>query len=136
MQAPEEDPPVVLFDGVCNFCDGAVQFLIRHDRHGRLRFAAYQSDAGNQLARRYGIDPEKLETFAFICRGRAFVRSDAGIAVAAALGGVWRLAVMLKLVPRFLRDAVYGFIARHRYRWFGRKESCMVPDAGVRGRFL
>ena len=77
-----------------------------------------------------------LETFAIIVNDQAFVRSDAAIATAAQMGGLWRLAVVFKLVPRFLRDAVYGVIARNRYRWFGRRESCMVPDADVRRRFL
>ena len=130
------DHPVVLFDGVCNFCNGAVQFIIRHDPQAVFRFAAYQSSAGNELALRHGIDPVTLETFAIIVNDQAFVRSDAAIATAAQMGGLWRLAVVFKLVPRFLRDAVYGVIARNRYRWFGRRESCMVPDADVRRRFL
>lgn len=132
----DDDHPVVLFDGVCNFCDGAVQFIIRHDPRGVFRFAAYQSEAGSKLALRHGIDPQKLETFAIIVNGKAFLRSDAAIATGRLMGGAWRSAVAGKLLPQFLRDAAYGFIARNRYRWFGKKESCMVPDAGVRQRFL
>ncbi len=131
-----EDHPVVLFDGVCNFCNGAVLFIIRHDPQAVFRFAAYQSEAGNELALRHGIDPQKLETFALVVRGKAFLRSDAALATAWFMGGLWRLAVAGKLVPRFLRDAAYGLIARNRYRWFGKKESCLVPDVGVRQRFL
>ena len=131
-----DDHPVVLFDGVCNFCNGAVQFIIRHDPQAVFRFAAYQSSAGNELALRHGIDPVALETFAIVVNDQAFVRSDAAIATAAQMSGVWRLAVVFKLVPRVLRDAVYGVIAKNRYRWFGRRESCMVPDADVRRRFL
>lgn len=131
-----KDHPVVLFDGVCNFCNGAVQFIIRHDPQAVFRFAAYQSAAGNELALRHGIDPQKLETFAVVVGDKAFVRSDAALVTAANLGGLWRLAAVFKLVPRFLRDAVYGVIAKNRYRWFGRQESCMMPDAGVRRRFL
>ncbi|MDB6138696.1 MAG: putative family thiol-disulfide oxidoreductase YuxK [Verrucomicrobiaceae bacterium] len=131
-----EDHPVVLFDGVCNFCNGAVQFLIRHDPRATFRFAAYQSPAGNELALRHGIDPAALETFAVVMEDKALLRSDAAIATALKLGGFWRLAAILKLMPRALRDAVYGLIARNRYRWFGRRESCMVPDADVRRRFL
>ncbi|MDB6140252.1 MAG: thiol-disulfide oxidoreductase [Verrucomicrobiaceae bacterium] len=131
-----QDHPVVLFDGVCNFCNGAVQFIIRHDPQATFRFAAYQSDAGNALALRHGIDPQKLETFALVAGDRAFLRSDAAIATASYLGGIGKLAVVGHLVPRFIRDAMYGLIARNRYHWFGRQESCMVPDADVRQRFL
>lgn len=132
----DNDHPVVLFDGVCNFCDGAVQFIIRHDPRAVFRFAAYQSETGAALARQHGIDPTKLETFALIEGGNAFIRSDAAIAVGMRLGGLWCATAVLKLLPRPLRDAVYHFIAANRYRWFGKKESCMVPDAGVRQRFL
>ncbi len=131
-----EDHPVVLFDGVCNFCNGAVQFIIRHDPKAVFRFAAYQSEAGSALALRHGIDPRTLETFALVDRGRALLRSDAAIAVSGHLGGLWRAAALFKVIPRPLRDAVYHFVAANRYRWFGKKESCMVPGADVRRRFL
>ena len=131
-----EDHPVVLFDGVCNFCNGAVQFIIRHDPQSVFRFAAYQSEAGNKLALRHGIDPQKLETFAIVVGDKAFLRGDAALATASYLGGFWRLALVFKLVPKFLRDAAYGMIASNRYRWFGRQEGCMVPSADVRRRFL
>lgn len=131
-----EAHPAVLFDGVCNFCNGAVQFIIRHDPRAVFRFAAYQSEAGAALALRHGIDPSKLETFALVTGDKAFVRSDAAIAVGVHLGGLWRAAAVLKVVPRPLRDAVYHFIAANRYRWFGKNESCMVPSPEVRRRFL
>ena len=131
-----EEHPVVLFDGVCNFCNSAVQFIIRHDSGGKMHFAAYQSSAGEALARQHGIDPSKLETFALVVNGEALLRSDAAIAVGILLGGVWKAARVFKIVPSFLRDAVYSIVARNRYRWFGHRESCMIPDAEVRSRFL
>ena len=131
-----EDHPVVLFDGVCNFCAGSVQFIIRRDPGALFRFAAYQSEAGRDMCARHGIDATVLETFALIVDGKALFRSDAAIATASRLGGLWRLALVFKAVPRVLRDAGYGVIAKNRYRWFGQRESCMVPDANVRRRFL
>ncbi len=131
-----EDHPVVLFDGVCNFCAASVQFIIRRDPQGLFRFAAYQSDAGKSLCAQHGVDAGALDTFALIVDGRALFRSDAALATATRLGGLWRLLAVFRLVPRAVRDAVYRLIARNRYRWFGRRESCMVPDADVRHRFL
>lgn len=131
-----EDHPVVLFDGVCNFCNGAVQFIIRHDPRAVFRFAAYQSSAGKALALRHGIDPEVLETFALVVGDRAFLRSEAALETAIRLGGPWRLLAVFKLVPRIVRDAFYKFIARNRYRWFGQRESCMIPTPALRQRFL
>jgi predicted DCC family thiol-disulfide oxidoreductase YuxK len=131
-----EDHPVVLFEGVCNFCNGAVQFIIRHDPKAHFRFAAYQSSAGRELALRHGIDPNVLETFALVVRDHALLRSDAAIATGIHLGGLWQAAALLKLIPKVMRDAVYGVIAKNRYRWFGQRESCMVPSADVRRRFL
>ena len=131
-----QDHPVVLFDGVCNFCAASVQFIIRRDPQALFRFAAYQSDAVKSLCAQHGVDAGALDTFALIVDGKALFRSDAALATATRLGGLWRLLAVFRLVPRAVRDAVYRLIAHNRYRWFGRRESCMVPDADVRRRFL
>ena len=131
-----EDHPVVLFDGVCNFCNGAVQFIIRHDPKAKFRFAAYQSTAGNALALSHGIDPVALETFGLVVGEKAYVRSDAALESARHMGGIWAAAVVFKIIPRFIRDAGYSLIAKNRYRWFGKQETCMVPTPDVRKRFL
>ncbi len=131
---------IVLFDGLCNLCTGSVRFLLRRDRHRRLRFAALQSPAGQALLGRYGlaqnVTRERPETIVVIESGRARVRSVAALHLARRLPWPWPLLAVFVVVPRPLRDALYAFIARHRYRWFGRTESCMVPTGETAERFL
>ncbi|MBL9133257.1 MAG: thiol-disulfide oxidoreductase DCC family protein [Verrucomicrobiaceae bacterium] len=132
---PERDL-LLLFDGVCHLCDGSVRFLVRHDRHARLKFAPIQSELGQKLYRQHGLDPAEPHTMLFITPRGAFSASSAVIEIARALGGIWSLAVMLKAIPRPLRDAAYLFIARNRYRWFGRHEACLLPTPELRARML
>ncbi|HSQ66364.1 MAG TPA: thiol-disulfide oxidoreductase DCC family protein [Polyangiaceae bacterium] len=130
---------VVLFDGVCNLCSGAVRFIAERDPEGIFRFASLQSDVGRQLLRDHGVEPAEGEpdTIVLIDHGRAFERSTAALHIARRLGGPYRLLFVIgSLVPRFLRDLVYDFVARHRYRWFGKKDACMVPTPELRARFL
>ena len=127
---------IVLFDGVCNLCNGLVQFLLRRDRRRRLRFTALQSDAGRALLEEYGMSTETLETIVVLEGGRARVRSDAALFLARRLPWPWPLLAAFILLPRPLRDALYGIVARHRYRWFGRRESCTLPSAETADRFL
>ncbi|HEV2733553.1 MAG TPA: thiol-disulfide oxidoreductase DCC family protein [Longimicrobiaceae bacterium] len=134
--AREDGGAVVLFDGVCNLCNGSVQFIVRHDPAGRFRFASLQSEAGRALLRRHGLDPEDLFSVILVEDGRAHSRSDAALRIAGGLSGGWRAAGGLRVVPRPLRDLVYGWVARNRYRWFGRRDACMIPTPELRGRFL
>jgi predicted DCC family thiol-disulfide oxidoreductase YuxK len=127
---------LILFDGVCNLCSALVQFVIRHDPAAKFRFAAIQSEIGKEIFQGHGLDPADLQTFVFIANGRMFVRSDAAIEVLSRCGGAWRLFTIFRLVPRMVRDSSYSFIARNRYRWFGRKEVCMIPTAEIKERFL
>lgn len=131
-----DDSPILLFDGVCNLCSGAVRFVIRHDPGGRFRFAALQSEAGRRLLVQHGLPADALDTFVLIDGARCFTRSDAAIELARRLGGAWRGLALLRLVPRPIRDAAYGVVVRNRYRWFGRSESCMVPTPELARRFL
>ena len=136
---PTAIPPegIVLFDGHCNFCSGVVNFLIDRDPHGRLKFAALQSEAGRRLLTEHGLPmPDEPDTMVFIEGGRALIRSDAAMATTKYLCGLWPLARVGSLVPRFLRDPVYKLVARNRYRWFGRSEACRVPTQALRARFL
>ena len=127
---------IVLFDGDCNLCTGSVQFLLGRDRKHRLRFAALQSAAGQALLRRHGLPPEGRETIVVLEAGRARVRSDAALLLARRLPWPWPLLAVFVACPRPLRDALYAWVARHRYRWFGRTESCMLPTPEVADRFL
>jgi len=130
------EPAVVLFDGECNLCNGAVQFLLRRDPRGRLRFASLQSPAA---ARRLAgaRAPQPLpDSLVLIADGAVHVRSGAALRIAARLRWPWPLLCVLWLVPRPLRDLAYDFVARRRTRWFGRRSSCRVPTPAERGRFL
>ena len=138
-RAPAAIPPagIVLFDGHCTLCSGAVNSLIDRDPHGRLQFATLQSDTGRRLLAEHRLSmPDEPDTMVFIVGGKAFVRSDAALATTKYLCGLWPLARVGSLVPRFLRDPVYKFVARNRYRWFGRTETCRVPTPALRARFL
>jgi predicted DCC family thiol-disulfide oxidoreductase YuxK len=132
----EIEPPVVLFDGVCNLCTASVAFILARDPERRFRFASLQSDAGRRLLERHGLPPDELATVVVVADGRALTRSDAALRIARGLGGAWPVLGVLRVVPRPLRDAVYGVVARNRYRWFGRRESCMLPTPELRSRFL
>lgn len=130
---------VVLFDGVCNLCSGAVRFIAERDPEGIFRFASLQSDVGRQLLRDHGVEPAEgdPDTIVLIDHGRPFERSTAALHIARRLGGPYRLIFLIgSLMPRFLRDLVYDFVARHRYRWFGKRDACMVPTPELRARFL
>jgi predicted DCC family thiol-disulfide oxidoreductase YuxK len=127
---------LILFDGVCNLCSALVQFVIRHDREAKFRFAAIQSEIGRKIYQSHGLDPADLQTFVFIADGKVVLRSDAAIEVVSRFGGAWRIFAIFRLVPRVARDFVYSTIARNRYRWFGRKEVCMIPTPEIDERFL
>jgi predicted DCC family thiol-disulfide oxidoreductase YuxK len=127
---------VVVFDGACNLCAHSVTFILAHERDSAIRFAAAQSAAGRELLREFGLDPDNVATFVFVKGGTAYVRSDAALEVAQHLRSPWRMLRVLRFVPRRLRDSVYDIIARNRYRWFGKRESCIVPTPELRSRFI
>jgi predicted DCC family thiol-disulfide oxidoreductase YuxK len=135
-----EGPAIVLFDGVCNLCDAFVQFVIDHDRVNRFVFASLQSAEGRALLGSVGAQDAVREgepdSVVLVEGGRAYVRSTAVLRIARGLGWPWRAAVVFFALPRPLRDAAYRFVARHRYRWFGKKEACRVPTPELRARFL
>jgi len=128
--------PTVLFDGVCNFCDASVNFVIRNDRRGHFRFAPLQSAAGARLQSEYGFDPSQLDTFVVIERGKAYLRSTAALNIVRRLGGLYPVFYAAIVVPRPVRNFFYDWFAKRRYRWFGQKDECMVPAADVKDRFL
>ena len=127
---------VLLFDGVCNLCEGSVQFVIRRDPHAQFRFAALQSEAARRILSDLGLPTDQVETMVLIEGGRALTRSTGALRVARRLSGLWPLLYGFIIVPRFIRDGVYSWIARNRYRWFGRKDHCLVPTPDLKARFL
>ncbi|MEC1262204.1 thiol-disulfide oxidoreductase DCC family protein [Bacillus swezeyi] len=127
---------IVLFDGVCNFCDGAVQFIIKHDPKGLFSFASLQSDIGGELLKHYQLPTDHFDSFILIKEGRVYQKSSAALHVLKSLPGLWRSAAVFLIIPRPLRDAVYSLIAKNRYKWFGQKNECMIPGPDIRKRFL
>ncbi|KAA9004914.1 thiol-disulfide oxidoreductase DCC family protein [Paenibacillus spiritus] len=130
------DGPVVLIDGVCHLCQWAVRFIIPRDPAGKFRFAALQSAAGASLLRSAGLAPGRMDSVVLVEDGRAYTDSAAALRIARGLRNPWPLLYGFMLVPRPVRDAAYRFVARNRYRWFGRDESCLLPAPGIRDRFL
>ena len=130
------DHPVVLFDGVCNFCDATVNFLIARDLGKTLRFCPLQSERGRVLLAAHGLSAMELDTVVLIEDGKAWVRTTGLLRALRRLGAPWALAGVFLAIPAPLRDAAYRLFARNRYRLFGRKDACMMPTPDVRDRFL
>lgn len=128
--------PVLLFDGVCNLCNSSVQFIIERDPEAHFRFASLQSDEGKALLDRFDDRPLDLSSVVLVQDGQLYARSEAALRVARQLGGGWSLLYAFIFVPRPIRDAVYNWIARNRYRWFGKKDACMIPSPDLKARFL
>lgn len=126
---------IVLFDGVCNFCNDTVNFIIRHDQARRFKFAPLQSEIGQELRSKYGIG-EDVDSIVLIEDGKAFTHSTAALLIAKGLGGVISISYAFIILPTFIRDFFYKTFASNRYRLFGKKEVCMIPTPEVRERFL
>ncbi len=135
-----DEAPTLLFDGVCNLCSRTVQFIVDHERAPTIRFCSIQSEAGRALLEKHGrldvvanADPD---TMVFVEDGRAYDRSTGALKIAKHLRAPWRFGSVALVLPRFLRDLGYRFIAKNRYRWFGKTDSCLVPTKALRARFL
>ena len=140
MHIPESNP-IVLYDGVCGLCNRLNQFILKRDTHDRFRFASLQSDLAGSLLRRHGADSKDLDTVYVVLDynqpgERLLARSDAILHVVTQLDGIWKLAGVGRVLPKFVRDGLYKMVARNRYRVFGKHESCMLPDPKHRHKFL
>ncbi|MCS6967391.1 MAG: DCC1-like thiol-disulfide oxidoreductase family protein [Cytophagales bacterium] len=132
-----EKESVVLFDGVCNLCNTVVNVLIRMDTDKRLKFASLQSQVGQQILRRFKMNPTELNTFVFYAEGKVYTRSRAALEVLRTMGKVWKMCFYIGLlVPSCLRDRLYAWIAANRYRWFGKSPQCRLPSPELKTRFL
>lgn len=131
-----DDRPIIIFDGYCALCSGWAQFVLRHDRNATYRLLPAQSPLGHALYLHYGLDPEEYETNILIEDGIAWFKSEGSIRMAEGLGFPWSLAGCFRILPLGLRDALYGCIARHRFRLFGRRSTCYVPEKRFEDRFL
>ncbi len=128
--------PVILFDGVCNFCNSSVRFVINRDRQKLFRFASLQSSYAQNLLQDHVDYQDELDSIVLVQQGKIYIKSTAALHIAKQLDGLWPLMTGFFIVPRFIRDAVYDFIARHRYKWFGKQNACPVPPLGIQDRFI
>ena len=132
-----ENKKIVLFDGVCNLCDGAVQFIIKHDKKDVFRFASLQSDTGRKLVADRGLDPDEIDSIMLIEPGVAYYRkSTAALEISRNLSGGYSLLKNFLGLPEGFRDLIYDLIAKNRYKWFGKKDECMIPTPELRAKFL
>lgn len=127
---------ILLFDGVCNLCNSSVQFIIERDRAAKINFSSLQSDFSKQKLKQFGLNDSDLDSIVFIDGDQFFTHSSAALEVLKKLGSGWQLFYIFKIIPAPIRDAVYKFVAKNRYRWFGKKESCWIPTPELKGRFL
>lgn len=128
--------PLILFDGVCNLCDSSVQFVIRNDKRQLFYFASLQGETGQNILNNFRLPVEGFNSFVLVVGDKIYRESTAALRVLKMLGGFWSVFYVFILVPPFLRDGVYRFISRNRYRWFGKKDACMTPTPDLRARFL
>jgi predicted DCC family thiol-disulfide oxidoreductase YuxK len=128
--------PLILFDGVCNFCNAMVYFIISQDKKNVFRFAALQSESGKKLLQQYHINWQRSDSFVVIENGKAYMKSNAALKLYAKLPWYWKWTQIFWIVPKFIRDWIYNFIANNRYRWFGKRNECMVPTPDLKERFL
>ena len=128
--------PVVYFDGVCNLCNRSVQFIIKKDKKKLFRFASLQGKAGQEMLKKLGLPPTDPDSFILAEGDKIYTRSTGSLRIAKQLGGGWKLLYGLIIIPRFIRDGVYKWIAKHRYKWFGKKDECMIPSPELKERFL
>lgn len=134
--APPAWTHLLLFDGECNLCNGAVQFVLKHDKRGLIHFGSIQSEAGSRIYREHGLNPDEPGTMLLVTPDGIFRESSAALEIAGLLGGTWSLAKVFKIVPRPLRDSIYRYVAAHRYQWFGKRDECMLPRPEWKQRFL
>jgi predicted DCC family thiol-disulfide oxidoreductase YuxK len=130
------DKPVILFDGVCNLCNSSVQFVLHRDKKKQFLFGSLQGSFGQHLLKEQNMPADNLHSFILKENDAVYTKSTAALRVLKILGGGWRLLYIFIVVPKFIRDGVYGFIARNRYRWFGKKEECWVPTPEWKNRFI
>ena len=130
------DKPVILFDGICNLCNGAVQYVIKHDPAGVFKFASLQSGTGQHFLRIHGLKQTDFNSFVLIENDKVYTKSAAALMVAKKLAGPAKILGGFIFVPSFIRDGIYNLIARNRYKWFGKKDSCMLPTPALESRFL
>ena len=137
MQNLPQNKKIILFDGVCNLCDSAVQFVIQHDTKDLFRFVALQSELGQQIIKHIGINTQNIDSIILYEPGIAYYyKSEAALQIARNLGGFFHFGTVFKIIPTSIANQVYDYIAKNRYKWYGKNESCMIPTAELKAKFL
>lgn len=137
MQNLSPNKKIILFDGVCNLCNSAVQFVIKHDKKDTFRFVALQSELGQEILAYIGIDAKNIDSIVLYEPGIAYYyKSDAALQIARSLDGLFSFVTVFKIIPTGIRNYLYDYIARNRYGWYGKKESCMIPSPELKIKFL
>ncbi len=131
-----QDQPIVLFDGVCNFCSSSVKFVIDRNAREDIVFCQIQSQPGQKLLAEYGLSELGLTSMILLYRGQAFIKSSAALRIARLMDMPWPLLSVFLVIPPFIRHRVYDWIGRHRYRWFGKRDACWLPGTDIQRRFL
>ncbi len=127
---------VVLFDGVCNFCNSSVNFIIRHDKKDYFRFTPLQSEIGMKISEKYNLDSGNLKSVILVDKGKIYTKTTAALRIAKQLSGAWPALYIFIIVPAPIRDVVYNIIAKYRYKWWGERDACMIPTPEIRKKFL
>lgn len=130
------DKKVVLFDGVCNLCSSSVQFILKHDKKNQFLFGSLQGNYGQEMLQKYQLSSSEFNSFMLIEEGKLYTKSTGALRMLKYIGGFWGLAYGFIIVPKFIRDAVYNWISRNRYKWFGKKNECWLPSAELKSKFL
>ena len=131
-----EKSAVVLFDGVCNFCNSSINFIIEHDKKNYFKFAPLQSEIAQTLLKENNLDSPDIDSVILIEDGKAFTHSTAALKISRDLGGIWSVGYVFIVIPKFIRDFFYKLFAKNRYRLFGKKDACMMPTPEIRAKFL
>jgi predicted DCC family thiol-disulfide oxidoreductase YuxK len=132
----EINHPVILFDGVCNLCNASVQFIIKHDKKKVFKFASLQSEFGKRVIAKYDLANKNIDSVMLLENNTVQLKSTAALQIARRLSGLYSVLYIFIIVPGFMRDSVYDFIARNRYSWFGKQESCMIPKPELKKLFI
>ncbi len=127
---------VILFDGVCNMCNSFVQFVIKRDKKSIFKFASLQSVYGQGLQAHFKLTEQGMDTVLLYDGMQVLTRTDASLTILSSLGGAWKMMVVFKIVPRFIRNFIYNILAKNRYKLFGKQENCLIPSPEIRERFL
>lgn len=130
------EKPIIIFDGICNLCNRSVQIVIKNDPAGKFMFASLQSEKGQQLLKKFSLPLNEFNSFILVKDDKVYTKSTGALKVAKQLKGGWWLLYGFIIVPKFIRDAVYNWVARNRYKWFGKREECMLPTPAIKARFI